>query len=207
MQRIETLLQKISELAGKGERNSVIEIDLMMDYVKVMYADMLEWRNRVAFTDSLTPEKSAPAAVIEEVKIPEAPAAEPVSTAPLIPEAAAEESIPVIEEVAPVIELVKEPEQEVVAEPIPEAPRYNFPEKKDINKIIGINDKYLFISELFGNDRETYERTLAELGQFNSYDEAFEWLKENVLLGDNSEESTETVQAFYDVLHSFFSAK
>ncbi len=49
MQRIPTLLHKLHELAANREKNTEIEIDLMLDYTRVLYADLLEWRKTLAF--------------------------------------------------------------------------------------------------------------------------------------------------------------
>ena len=51
MERIATLLDKIREISTKPDAG-IIDIDLMMDYTRVMYADLLEWRNKVAFTQA-----------------------------------------------------------------------------------------------------------------------------------------------------------
>ena len=54
MQRISNLLQKLTELSGKTGEPEIIDLDLMMDYTKVIYADLLEMRSRIAFNSSLT---------------------------------------------------------------------------------------------------------------------------------------------------------
>lgn len=59
MQRIDTLLQKLNELARLKEKASLIEIDLMMDYTKVIYADLIEWRNRTQFIDRIPTEPTS----------------------------------------------------------------------------------------------------------------------------------------------------
>ena len=45
MQRIATLLQKLTELSTQG-KPSQIDIDLMLDYTRVIYADLLEERKK-----------------------------------------------------------------------------------------------------------------------------------------------------------------
>ena len=59
MQRMNTLVQKLSELAEKGEKNTIIDVDLMLDYTRVIYADLLEYRSRLVFTSNL-PEAASP---------------------------------------------------------------------------------------------------------------------------------------------------
>src|SRR5688572_16330468 len=72
MQRVQTLLQKITELSTK-EQHDIIEIDLMMDYTRVLYADLMECRNRLVFTGAVPqPETTPPNVqpVVQEI-IPE----------------------------------------------------------------------------------------------------------------------------------------
>ena len=51
MQRISTLIQKLSELAEQEKKLGLIDIDLMLDYTRVMYADLLEVRKNYALND------------------------------------------------------------------------------------------------------------------------------------------------------------
>jgi hypothetical protein len=46
--RIPTLLQKIGELAEHPDRRTRIDVDLMLDYTRVLYADLLEWRDKLS---------------------------------------------------------------------------------------------------------------------------------------------------------------
>lgn len=50
---------------------------------------------------------------------------------------------------------------------------------KDINSAIGINDKFIFIKELFGNDKEHYHETIQVLNNFDTFENALEFLNEN----------------------------
>ncbi len=60
---------------------------------------------------------------------------------------------------------------------------------KDLRKAIGINDKFLFISELFRNDESMYERSIKTINSFNMYAEAEYWISRElkVKLGWNNE--------------------
>jgi len=208
MQRIETLLKKISDISSQGNKNSVIDIDLALDYVKVVYADLLEWRDRVAFTSGLPGNEPDQHAVQEKIEVTENEAM--IVNAPfaatdtqVIPEALPDEkeiAVAVAEEAVPVI-------TQVATEDAP-LPVYDIPVKHDIRKVIGINDKYLFISELFGNDKDTYENALDEISKLDTYDEAMEWMNENVLfVSESEEEENGTAQLFYDTIGNFFSAR
>lgn len=50
---------------------------------------------------------------------------------------------------------------------------------KSIRDGIGINDRYLFIRELFVNDNEKYENAIAAIDEFASIEQAVEYLKQN----------------------------
>ena len=49
----------------------------------------------------------------------------------------------------------------------------------DINSAIGLNDKFIFIRELFGNDKEHYHETIQVLNNFDIYENAVNFLNEN----------------------------
>jgi hypothetical protein len=49
----------------------------------------------------------------------------------------------------------------------------------DINSAIGLNDKFIFIRELFGNDKEHYYETIQVLNNFDIYENAVNFLNEN----------------------------
>ncbi len=49
----------------------------------------------------------------------------------------------------------------------------------DINSAIGLNDKFIFIRELFNNDKEHYHETIQVLNNFDIYENAVNFLNEN----------------------------
>lgn len=50
---------------------------------------------------------------------------------------------------------------------------------KDINAAIGLNDKFIFIRELFGGDKEHYHETIQILNNFDTFENALEFLNQN----------------------------
>ncbi|MEA3316950.1 MAG: hypothetical protein U9R54_03240, partial [Bacteroidota bacterium] len=50
---------------------------------------------------------------------------------------------------------------------------------KDINSVIGMNDKFVFIRELFAGDNQQYRDTIQVLNNFDSYENAYNFLSEN----------------------------
>ncbi|MES2478123.1 MAG: hypothetical protein V4561_03495 [Bacteroidota bacterium] len=79
---------------------------------------------------------------------------------------------------------------------------------KDIRSYIGINDKYNFISELFGNNPEAYDEILNELNICESKEEAHQFLENSgitTLYGWKEDGFSE--QIFYNILNQFFASK
>jgi hypothetical protein len=62
---------------------------------------------------------------------------------------------------------------------------------KDLKKAIGVNDRFIFISELFRGDEDMYERSLKTINHFTIYPEAEFWILRELKLklGWNEEHS------------------
>lgn len=76
---------------------------------------------------------------------------------------------------------------------------------KDLRKAVGINDRFLFINELFRGDENMYERSIKTINSFNMYAEAEYWINRElkVKLGWNNENTT--VQHFDQLVKRRFS--
>jgi hypothetical protein len=59
---------------------------------------------------------------------------------------------------------------------------------KDLRRAIGINDRFLFINDLFRGDESMYERSVKTINSFNIYPEAEYWINRElkVKLGWNN---------------------
>lgn len=198
MQRIHTLLQKLQELAQQGDKNTVLEIDLMMDYTRVVYADLIEIRNRIGLNQpaSISP-PTAPSQPGAIEKITMYDAAEPAVQAPAKQSALVEisqEDTPFLPPTSPV------PVQKSY-----QPPREHTKTDTDIRNIIGINDKYQFISELFANTKDAYEEVLDEINTLETYQQATNWIDAQVFNQYSWDEENITVQNFYGMLRKFFS--
>lgn len=191
MQRILTLIDKIKELHERPNI-SAIEIDLMMDYTRVLYADMLEWRNKVSFTQNLNSGTT------------QKPVSQPLPSEPLpaVLEVHPEKTAPAIE--LDITSIHYEPE--TATEPQIEQPPSMRPPARDIRKTVGINDKYQFISELFGNNKDAYEQVMSDLNRFDNEEEALTWLHESLYGQYNWDTESPVVQSFYMLLSDFFSS-
>jgi len=284
MERVKIFVQKIQELYYSKHPKSAIDIDLMLDYTRVMYIDLLEWRKE--FTEPVhsdiisvmqghaatanenmhAPEPSVPEAkeepvnnstteetaketadtaavqpAQEEPKMEDRPAPEEENEPELVHEFPEEESIATLsqehtgisfEAPAPAEQfveigdtLVEEapvethtaieiPAPAPVEIPLPQVKAYeparlfdSIVETKDIRTSIGINDKYLFLNELFNNHKSNYEETLDKLNQIKTLDEARDWVKTKVASGLHWDDNDGTVQSFYALLEKHFSPR
>lgn len=63
---------------------------------------------------------------------------------------------------------------------------------KDLKKAIGINDRFLFINELFKGDEAMYERSIKTINGFSIYPEAEYWIRRELKtkLGWNDKDDT-----------------
>lgn len=76
---------------------------------------------------------------------------------------------------------------------------------KDLRKAIGINDKYLFIKELFRNDEAAYERSIKTINSFHILPEAEYWIQREMVYKLGWDDKNPTVKAFYQLVRRRFS--
>lgn len=166
MQRINLLIQKLGDMAGNEQDNSLLDIDLMLDYTRVLYADLLEVRKNKLLAAQAGPEPvSTPSPAIQHAEAAtEASASEPEAYIPDIAD------VPAI----------------------------------DIRTGIGINDKYLYISELFGDDKAAYEDAIRQLNTFSNLQQAIKYAEHELSGKYRWDKEQPTVQSFYNLLSSSF---
>ncbi len=76
---------------------------------------------------------------------------------------------------------------------------------KDLKKGIGLNDRYLFINELFRGDESVYERSIKTINGFSIYAEAEYWIKRELKLKLGWDEKSEAVKQFDQLVKRRFS--
>lgn len=76
---------------------------------------------------------------------------------------------------------------------------------RDLRKAIGINERFVFISELFRDDEAMFERCLKTINSFNIYPEAEYWMNRELMLKLGWSENSETVKHFYQLVKRRFS--
>ncbi len=67
---------------------------------------------------------------------------------------------------------------------------------KDLRKAIGINDRFLYIKELFRGDEAMYERSIKTINGFSIFPEAEYWIRRELKVKLGWEDSQEVVKQF-----------
>jgi hypothetical protein len=301
MERIKNMLERIAGIYTDRNKKTAIDIDLMLDYTRVLYADLLEWKTSLPPGEVPASSKKPQAAepdpekqsqdgnILKQSHSDSDPTAEQgpgweIQEQPKRPDNAWEEKMeqedeekgavianefPIYNVVGetsvredkqersqpkeadkkeeavealsngrsgisfepphpaePEPELIQETLEEDVAEvkaPVQEIPTAAQQEKtpdpaqvfkaepsinhaRDIRKHIGINDKYLFLNELFNNNKTEYEEALDKLNNLAPAD-ALKWVQETVAVNNKWFGDDETVKSFYDVLDKHFASR
>lgn len=76
---------------------------------------------------------------------------------------------------------------------------------KDLKKGIGLNDRYLFINELFRGDESMYERSIKTINGFSIYAEAEYWIKRELKLKLGWDEKSDAAKQFDQLVKRRFS--
>ncbi|MEX6686911.1 hypothetical protein QTN47_05365 [Danxiaibacter flavus] len=75
---------------------------------------------------------------------------------------------------------------------------------RDLRKAIGINDRYLFLSELFRGDETMYERSIKTINDFKILAEAEYWIQRELKTKIGWNESSEAVRLFDQLVRRRF---
>ena len=76
---------------------------------------------------------------------------------------------------------------------------------RDLRKGIGINDRFVFINELFRGDEAMYERSIKTINSFNIYQEAEYWMNRELMIKLGWDDTREIVGHFYHLVKRRFS--
>ncbi|HMR93312.1 MAG TPA: hypothetical protein PKC69_13400 [Chitinophagaceae bacterium] len=76
---------------------------------------------------------------------------------------------------------------------------------KDLRKAIGINDRFLFINDLFRGDEAMYERSIKTINSFNIYAEAEYWISRELKVKLGWDDENESVAQFDQLVKRRFS--
>lgn len=75
---------------------------------------------------------------------------------------------------------------------------------KDLKKAIGINDRFVFLHELFRGDESMYERSIKTINSFRAYPEAEYWIERELKIKLGWDEHKETVKHFMQLVRRRF---
>jgi hypothetical protein len=76
---------------------------------------------------------------------------------------------------------------------------------RDLRKAIGVNDRYLFINELFRGDEVSYERSIKTINSFSILPEAEYWIQRELKIKNGWKDSNEVVKQFDQLVKRRFS--
>lgn len=76
--------------------------------------------------------------------------------------------------------------------------------QKDLRSVIGINDKYQFVSELFHKDNSGYEEALNILNELEDMEEAILWMDNTIKEHYQWRENDDTLKLFMETLNRFY---
>ena len=76
---------------------------------------------------------------------------------------------------------------------------------RDLKKAIGLNDRFLFVQDLFRGDENMYERSIKTINAFTIYPEAEYWIQRELKVKLSWPDSNETVKHFDQLIKRRFS--
>jgi hypothetical protein len=76
---------------------------------------------------------------------------------------------------------------------------------RDLKRAIGINDRFVFINELFRGDETMYERSIKTINGFRIFPEAEYWIERELKVKLGWDDSKEATRHFYQLVKRRFS--
>jgi hypothetical protein len=83
--------------------------------------------------------------------------------------------------------------------------QYNQRQVNDLKSLINLNDKLLFVRDLFNGYSLAYSEAIEILNRFDSFESADNFLKQNYLSKNNWDEKQHVADKFYEILNKRFS--
>jgi hypothetical protein len=183
--RIEKRLKKITglvEMFKVDGKLSQIEKDLLLDYIRKLYEEILRDDSNADFVLVKKAEKEVKSVVSESVEALRPQDRSEAKTKVIDSDIAFEDNLK---------DTIKEEPKPILSDQYNEL--FVFDEVKDVsdrlslskisnlNKAIGINEKIFTVKELFGGDNEVYKTTVNALNNMSSMKEAQQYLSENII--------------------------
>ena len=188
MERVAALVEKLTtQLAEKADKSQLKQTAVQL---LAALSETDQFNNLPNNVSVMIPGGEEVAEVIDrpipetlpvEVRIPSLPKLEPVE--PLVP-IVPKENESISKEINATIKHT-ELQEKLALEPI-----------KDLKAGIGTNDKFQFISALFGGDEKAFDQAIKTINGFKIYAEAQFWIKSNLREQNRWDETDEVVKAF-----------
>jgi hypothetical protein len=136
-------------------------------------------------------------------------AAEPVAAEPVITKPSTEPVIPPVPEQSKTeteqpLTLNQRLSAQLQQQAPAQSPAYNSPAVTDIKSAINLNDKMLFVKDLFNGYSLAYSEAVDLLNRCKNFDEADRFLRSNYVTKNNWASKPDTVDKFYMILHRRF---
>jgi chromosome segregation ATPase len=212
--QITEVAEKIATLNRHLSQSSKImkaETDLMNVYVDELKLLLNELTNNLSTT------KVQPQEIIQEVKISEKRIEAAVTEKKIV-----EEEIPIqtvvinhpVEPVKPDAEKVKEPYSSKslnerfakktvdIAEKLQQTPS-----GKHLKDLISLSDKFMFVNELFQNDKTHFEEAIRRINDLESFDEAVQFIEQELKANFKWDKKQKTVEHFQQSIKKKFGLK
>lgn len=198
IQNFNKKLNKINAMSDSGMTEgdiSSLERDLLLSYIRDLYEIVLDdKKNEIQAKQTVTKSIAvAPAIKIEKVVQPQVePIVEPSKMEEVIEEKIVEVE-KVRETIQPIVSIktasanVANQNTEALDEMFADDKITDLSDKlaltpvKDLTKSMGINERIFTQQELFGNDNEVFNSTLQNLNNCQNFDEAKQYLFDNVI--------------------------
>jgi hypothetical protein len=76
---------------------------------------------------------------------------------------------------------------------------------KDLKKAIGVNERYMYINELFNGEEVAFDRSIKTINAFGAYGEADLWIRRELIHTYGWDDKSATVKQFYQLVRRRFS--
>lgn len=194
----EKLSSFYQQISADGHINK-IELELLKSYTLKFYESILEGNGSKSKLEPIEPiaRVETPVATINPISTPSAPIAEPA-----IAEQAPAEALMESSNDAPKTQSKDIEELFSLEKGTEISDKLSTTGIKDINKAMSINERIFTIKELFGGSQEKFDKTISSLNEFNTYDDAKNYLSENIITDNNwlDPEKTKKVKKFLKLI-------
>ncbi len=192
----------MNEIINNPNQNDLIDIDLLIDYSKVIYSELTDLKhnklNNQEFMETAKEVKQdIKATSKEESRVlpePKNEETKSLNSESIEVEMPKPDAAPELEELGINFEGTKDFE--------------NVPKTgvtyEDLRKLIPLNDKFAYVIELFNGENNSYEDAINSLNLHTTYGNTMEWIIANLQNKYNWNVENDLVQNFYETIKKRF---